>query len=111
MATYPINQGGINAIARVVPDDGVKFTAMSDGTIRGFTDYDETVFTITVEHYWLAAADRDAIFAFWQTYRTTLNLIETDEGDFNAHFTNRPAVVEKSGPYYKVVSNHVGKAA
>lgn len=108
MATYPVNQGGVGAKVRTFPNAGIRTTSMADGTIRGFTDFAQDVFDITIEHFWLGATDRDAIMTFYETNKTAQNSVAADEGNFNAYFVNRPQITDKSGALSMVVSRLIG---
>ena len=99
MAVYPVSQGGLKATFNVEPDAGIVHTPMSDGTLRGFSDYTEAVVLVTITHFWLAAVDRDAIWTFYDANKLVTNSIDGDEDDYDAFFVNRPRVIEKSGPY------------
>ena len=105
---YPANLSGKGSRIRVTPDAGIRFTKMADGTVRGFRDYAEEIYTISVEHFWLTANDRDAVIAYYDDALTSLRVLITDEGAFDVYFVNRPQITDKSGALYTVVSNLIG---
>lgn len=104
MATYPVNQGSIGSKTRITPDSGIKFVGMETGSPRGYCDYDQDAFVVEITHPWADDTDRAAIMAFYTTYKTDLNTVATDEGDFEGYFMGRPQVTEKDGGYFVIVS-------
>lgn len=108
MAAYPVNQGGVGCQIRVSPDAGIQFTPMSNGEIRGYSDYTEDVFSIEATHWFLVTTDRDAIDTFYEANRLLEVSIASNKGNYNAYFRNRPEYPEESGPYFMVVSRFVG---
>lgn len=109
MATYPINQGGKGSKVDVVPDAGIVKTLMSDGTERGYSDYTNERFILTISHPLLEQADWEAIIAFYEANTFVTNTVVTElEGTFDCLFSNRPRVVEKSGSLAKLVSEMTG---
>lgn len=108
MATYPIDQGGLQAIVNVTADPGrVQLTEMEGGANRGWVDQDQDYFFLEIRHPWLLiATDIATIEAFW-TANVGLNdvLFETEnKGDFQGLLLARPTIVEESGPYGVVVT-------
>lgn len=109
MATYPVDQGGLGSKIEVLPDAGIVKTLMSDGTERGFTDYTETRFILTISHPLLQQSDWEAILAFYDAAPTSTHSVVTLlEGTYDCTFNNRPRLVEKSGPYAKVITEMTG---
>lgn len=104
MATYPVDQGGIGSKTRVVADSGIKFVGMETGSPRGYCDYDQESFVVEIAHPWLETADRDAVWAFYETYKTELNTIATNKGNYEGYFMGRPAIAEEDGPLTLLVS-------
>ncbi len=109
MATYPINEGGKGAAVIVTPDAGIQFTRMSDGTIRGFKDYPEPVFRLTITHFWMIEADVESVKGFYEANATVLNTVLTEmEGAYSVIFVNRPEVVAKQAGLMTLVSEMIG---
>ncbi len=108
MATYPVDIGGEGSQIRVTPDAGIQFTNMADGTLRGFRDYAEEIYTISVEHFWLTAALRDMVIEHYDNGPTLVHVLVTDEGTFDVYYVNRPQITDKSGSLYMVASTFIG---
>ena len=108
MAAYPVDQGGKGSKIRVFPAAGIRFTNMSDGALRGFRDYTEEVYQITVEHFWLNNTDRDAIIAHYDAGPTTLHTVTKGSDIYDVYYTNKPQIPDEEGPLSMVLSSFIG---
>ena len=108
MATYPVlNQDWFSTRT---PVTNTKIDLSADGTVRGTTQFSNTVYDFNIKHPLITTAEKNSIQTFYDTNKNlTFSFVyDGDSATYNLVFKNEPQMVPRAPGYWDVIMSAIG---